>query len=77
MSLVKLISKHIIALKFEIHLHFNYVVTEVSFNQSVYSADENDEMSHLLLTLSNPSSTDFSVEVFNTNMTALGKPFSR
>ena len=49
------------------------IVVTVSFNQSVYSVDENDGPAQPVLVLSNPSSTDITVQVFNINGSATGK----
>ena len=45
----------------------------VSFNQSTYSVNEDAGTAQLLLMLSNPSSTDITVVVYNTNGTAFGE----
>ena len=45
----------------------------VSFNQSTYSVNEDAGTAQLLLMLSNPSSTDITVVVYNTNRTAFGE----
>ena len=55
-----------------------YVVTTVKFSDSTYNVDEDSGRSgfaRFLLLLSNPSSIDITFEVFNTNITALGKLF--
>ena len=43
------------------------------FNQSAYGVDESDGPAQPVLTLSNPSSTDIIVEVFDTNGSATGE----
>ena len=45
----------------------------VSFGQGMYSINENAGVVQVSLTLSNPSSTVVSINVFNTNVTANGK----
>ena len=49
------------------------LATTVKFNQSIYNINENSGPVQPVLVLSNPSSTNVTVEVFNTNITALGK----
>ena len=44
----------------------------VSFGQSMYSTDESVESVKLVLVLSNPSSTDFTVQVTDEQVTAEG-----
>ena len=43
------------------------------FSQSVYSVDEDTGVIESILVLSNPSSTDITVEVFNTDGSATGE----
>ena len=45
----------------------------MKFNQSTYSVYEDSGPVQPVLVLSNPSSTDITVEVFSTNITALGE----
>ena len=52
-----------------------HVVTTVKFSQSVYNVNEDSGLVQLMLVLSNPVSFGFTVEVFNTNVTAIGKDF--
>ena len=54
---------------------FLSIVVTVSFNQSVYSVQENDGPAQPVLVLSNPSSTDITVQVFNTDNSAIGECF--
>ena len=49
------------------------VAITVTFSQTTYSVNENAGPARPELVLSNPSSTDFTVEVFNTNRTAFGE----
>ena len=49
------------------------LATSVKFDESVYDVDENVGLAQFSLGLSNPSSFDITVEVFNINITALGK----
>ena len=50
---------------------FSSVVT-VMFDQSIYSVDEDDGPAQPVLVLSNPSSMEFNVTVFNTDESATG-----
>ena len=43
------------------------------FNQSAYYVDENDGQVQVVIFLSNPSSTDLTVEVTDSSSTAMGK----
>ena len=43
------------------------------FNQSVYSVDEDTGVTQPVLVLSNPASTDITVEVYNTDGSATGE----
>ena len=45
----------------------------VSFEQSMYSVNENAESAQPVLVLSNPSSTDITVQVTNTDGSATGE----
>ena len=45
----------------------------VSFEQSMYSVNENAGPAQPVLVLSNPSSTDITVQVFNTDGSATGE----
>ena len=49
----------------------------VQFGQATYTSNENAGVVQVSLILSNPSSTDVNVQVFNTNITANGKYISR
>ena len=52
----------------------NYFVDiTMSFNQSTYSVDEEDGPAQPVLVLSNPSSTDITVQVRSNNITATGE----
>ena len=44
----------------------------MNFSHSAYSINEDSGPLQPVLVLSNPSSTNITVEVFNTNITALG-----
>ena len=50
-----------------------YIVITVSFNQSTYSVNENDGPAQPVLVLSNPSSTEITVQVRSNDITATGK----
>ena len=50
-----------------------YIAATVSFGQSAYSVIENNGQIPLMLTLSNPSSTDITVEVLSIDESAIGK----
>ena len=43
------------------------------FGQSVYTVNENDDPAQAVLVLSNPSSIDITVEVYNTDRSAIGE----
>ena len=45
----------------------------VSFNQSIYIVDEDDGPAQPVLVLSNPSSTDITVQVLNEDYGAIGE----
>ena len=45
----------------------------MSFNQSTYSVDEDDGPAQPVLVLSNPSSTDITVQVRSNDITATGE----
>ena len=49
-----------------------FSATMVRFNESTYHINEGDGPARPALVLSNPSSTNITVEVFATNITALG-----
>ena len=50
-----------------------HIATVVSFSQSAYSVDESLTSVQPILFLSNPSSTDLTIEVLTTDISALGK----
>ena len=52
---------------------YYFIVTNVSFNQSVYNVDENNGYLQVVLALSNPSSTDITIEITDNGITAKGK----
>ena len=52
---------------------FYLLVATVSFDQSSYNVSEKDGQVQVMLVLSNPSSTDISIEIDNMNIAALGK----
>jgi len=49
------------------------LVANVSFSQSTYSVDEDDGPVQPVLVLSNPSSTDITVQVGSNDITATGE----
>ena len=49
------------------------LTTTVNFSQSTYSVDEDDGPAQPVLVLSNPSSTDITVQVRSKNKTATGE----
>ena len=51
----------------------NTVDITVMFNQTTYSVNENAGPAQPVLVLSNPSSTDITVQVFNTDGSATGE----
>ena len=52
---------------------YHYLVITVNFNQSTYSVDEDDGPAQPVLVLSNPSSTDITVQVRSIDITATGE----
>ena len=55
------------------HCNFYPIDLTISFNQSTYSVDEDDGSAQPVLVLSNPSSTDISVQVRSSNINATGE----
>ena len=51
----------------------NYWAVEVSFSQSSYGVMEDDGRATLMITLSQPSSVEFTVTINTTDVTAKGK----
>ena len=49
-----------------------YIVATLDFDQSVYSVDEDNGVVQVILLLSNPSSSDITVQVFTTDGSATG-----
>jgi len=49
------------------------IAITIKFNQSIYSVDEDTGPSRPTLILSNPSSTDITVQVTNTDGSATGE----
>ena len=52
---------------------FYFIATTVFFTHSLYSTDEGDVIVNPVLVLSNPSVTDITVQMFNTDGSATGK----
>ena len=52
---------------------FHSTAITVRFNQSMYSVNENEGPAQPTLVLSNPSSTDITVQVTNTDGSATGE----
>ena len=52
------------------------LVAIITFSQSAYSVDENSGTAQVTVVLSNPLSSDLTVEVINNDGTASGKTFS-
>ena len=50
-----------------------YVDITVMFSETMYSVDEDDGSAEIGLVLSNQSTTDITVEVFNTDGSAIGE----
>ena len=50
-----------------------FVVCAVSFSQSTYSVNEDDGPAQPVLVLSNPSSINITVQVINTDGSAVGE----
>ena len=44
----------------------------MNFNESLYRVDENNGPAQLVLVFDHPSSTDITIEVLNTDITASG-----
>ena len=53
-------------------MYFNLVVANISFGQPMYSVNENEGPIQPVLVLSNPSSTDITVQVTDEEGTASG-----
>ena len=53
--------------------YFYLTAVTVSFHQSSYSVNENTGLCQNVLVLSNPSSTDITVKVRDSNSTAIGE----
>ena len=49
------------------------LVAIITFSQSAYSIDESSGTAQVTVVLSNPLSTDLTVEVINSDVTALGE----
>jgi len=49
------------------------IAIDISFNQSTYTVDEDDGPAQPVLVLSNPSSTDITVQVRSNDITATGE----
>ena len=56
----------------DFYIQLIYIAIKVTFNQSTYSVNENDGPAQPVLVLSNPSSTDITVQVNDTQNTATG-----
>ena len=52
---------------------FYVLATTVMFNQSMYNVEEDDGPAQLILVLSNPSSSDITVQVITEDGSATGK----
>ena len=52
---------------------FILLAIAIQFEQSTYTVDEDDGPAQPVLVLSNPSSTDITVQVFSQDNTAIGK----
>ena len=53
-------------------MYFNLVVANISFSQPMYSVNENEGSVQPVLVLSNPSSTNVTVQVTDEGGTATG-----
>ena len=53
--------------------HYLNVVPMISFDQSTYTVNEDDGPAQPVLVLSNPSSTDITVQVRSNDITATGE----
>jgi len=56
--------------KYNYPILWSYLATTIAFSQSTYSVDEDDGPAQPVLVLSNPSSTDITVQVRDTQNTA-------
>ena len=56
-----------------IQIIYRFLAITVMFNQSVYSVDEDTGVTQPVLVLSNPASTDITVEAYNTDGSATGE----
>ena len=54
------------------HANYDPLAITVMFNQSMYSVDEDAGPAQPVLVLSNPSSMEFTVQVTNADITAIG-----
>ena len=54
-------------------LFFIFIAATVYFMHSLYSVDESETIVNPVLVLSNPSVTDITVQLFNTDGSATGK----
>ena len=52
---------------------FHCVAVTVNFSRTTYNVDEDDGPAQPVLVLSNPSSTDITVQVFTTDGSATGE----
>ena len=50
-----------------------FVAITISFNQLTYYVNENNETVELMATLSNPSTTDITVQIISNDITAMSK----
>ena len=58
------------------HNVYLFVAITISFNESTYNVDESAELLQSVLVLSNPSSTNITVEVFSIDGSATGQQLS-
>ena len=50
-----------------------FIVTNIFFNESAYTVNENDKQVQFVLALSNQLLTDITIQVLDDNNTALGE----
>jgi len=55
------------------HMVLNSIAITITFDLSTYRVNEDDRPAQPVLALSNPSSTDIAIQVFNTDRSATGE----
>ena len=52
---------------------FCFIVVTISFNQTMYRANESDRAVEIMVSLSNPSMTDITVQIVSSDITAISE----